>query len=98
MERPGCSIPDAAETAPVRDPLLHSRSRRSSHRGGPNHGPGGGLVARSLAIDYARRADRVNAEIIGEILHIDGGQFPGHWDPYPPFPAMPLKRRSSHAF
>ena len=44
MERPGCSIPDAAEAAPVRDPLLHPRSRRSSDRGGANHRPGGGLV------------------------------------------------------
>ena len=44
MERPGCSFPDPAETAPVRDPLLHPRSRRSSDRSGPNHGPGGGLV------------------------------------------------------
>ena len=61
MERPGCSIPDAAETAPVRDPLLHPRSRRSSDRGGANHGPRGGLVARSLAIEYAR-AVRVNRD------------------------------------
>ncbi len=45
MERPGCSIPDAAEAAPVRDPLLHPRSRRSSDRGGANHRPRGGLVA-----------------------------------------------------
>ena len=52
MERPGCSIPDAAETAPVRDPLLHPRSRRSSDRSGANHGPSGGLDARSLAIEY----------------------------------------------
>ena len=44
MERPGCSVPDAAETAPVRDPLLHPRSRRSSDRSGANHGPRGGLV------------------------------------------------------
>ena len=46
MERPGCSFPDAAETAPIRDPLLHPRSRRSSDRSGSDHGPGGGLVAR----------------------------------------------------
>ncbi len=26
MERPGCSVPDAAEAAPVRNPLLHPRS------------------------------------------------------------------------
>ena len=43
LERPWCSIPDAAEAAPVRDPLLHPRSRRSSDRGGANHGPRGGL-------------------------------------------------------
>ena len=28
---------DAAETASVRDPLLHPRSRRSSDRSGANH-------------------------------------------------------------
>ena len=39
MERPGCSIPDAAETARVRDPLLHPRSRRLPDRSGANHGP-----------------------------------------------------------
>ena len=48
------SIPDAAETAPVRDPLLHPRPRRSSDRSGANHRPRGGLVARSMAIEYAR--------------------------------------------
>ena len=41
MERPGCSVPDAAEAAPVRDPLLHPRSRRSSDRSGADHGPAG---------------------------------------------------------
>ena len=45
----GCSIPDAAEAAPVRDPLLHPRSRWSSDRSGANHGPGGGLDTCSLA-------------------------------------------------
>ena len=44
MERPGCAVPDAAEAAPVRDSLLHPRSRRSSDRGGANHRPRGGLV------------------------------------------------------
>src|SRR5271165_4623365 len=67
MERPGRSIPDAAETAPVRDPLLHPRSRRIHHRSGPDHGPRRGLVARSLAIEYARRRVRVNAETTGEV-------------------------------
>ena len=43
-------IPDAAETAPVREALLHPRSRRSSDRSGADHGPRRGLVARSLAI------------------------------------------------
>ena len=33
----------AAETAPVRDPLLHPRSRRLPDRSGPDHGPEGGL-------------------------------------------------------
>ena len=40
--------------------------------------PDGGLVTRSLAVEYARRGVRVNAEITGEIAHIDGGQSPGH--------------------
>src|SRR4029079_14387654 len=60
MERPGCSIPDAAETARVREALLHPRSRRSSDRSGANHGPRGGLVARPLACEYARPGIRVN--------------------------------------
>src|SRR5262249_19806050 len=67
MERPGCSIPDAAETTPVRDPLLHPRSRRLSDRSRANHGPTGGLVARSLAIEYAGRGVWVSAEIASEI-------------------------------
>ena len=37
VERPGCAIPDAAEAAPVRDPLLHPRSRRVSDRSGADH-------------------------------------------------------------
>src|SRR5262249_46401581 len=61
MERPGCSIPDAAETARVREALLHPRSRRPSDRGGANHGPSGGLVARSLAIAHTRPGVWVNA-------------------------------------
>ena len=39
----------------VRDPLLHPRSRRSSDRGGANHGPRGGLVAPRVAVEDARR-------------------------------------------
>ena len=70
----GAQFPDAAETAPVRDPLLHPRSRRSSDRSGSNHGPRGGLVARSLAVEYVRRGVRVNAEIAGEIRSC--GRFP----------------------
>ena len=31
-----------------------------------------------LAVEYARRGVRVNAQITGEIAHIDGGQAPGH--------------------
>ena len=78
MERPGCEFPDAAETAPVRDPLLHPRSRRSSDRSGANHRPRRRLDARSLAIEYARRGVRVNAEITCEIATVEGGQLPGH--------------------
>jgi hypothetical protein len=37
----GCSVPDAAETAPVREALLPPRSRRSSNRIGANHRPRG---------------------------------------------------------
>ena len=78
VERPGCSVPDAAETAPVRDPLLHPRSRRSSDRSGANHGPRGGLDARSLAAKYARRRFGVNAEVTGNAPRVDGSQSPGH--------------------
>jgi hypothetical protein len=31
-----------------------------------------------LAVEYVRRGLRVNADITGEILHVDGGQSPGH--------------------
>ena len=41
----GARVPDAAETTPVRDPLLHPRSRRASDRGRTNHRPVGRLVA-----------------------------------------------------
>jgi catechol 2,3-dioxygenase-like lactoylglutathione lyase family enzyme len=78
MERPGCSVPDAAETASVRDPLLHPRSRRSSDRSGANHGPGGGLVPCALATEYARRRFRVNAEVTANGPRIDGGQSSRH--------------------
>jgi len=44
MERPGRSIPDATEAAPVRDSLLHPRSRRLHHRGRANHRLRGRLV------------------------------------------------------
>jgi hypothetical protein len=47
----------------IRDPDGHL------DRGGANHRPKGGLVARSLAIEHARRGARVNAEIICEIPH-----------------------------
>src|ERR1700759_982819 len=56
MERPGRPIPDTAETAPVRDPLLHPRSRRAPDRSGANHGPRRRLVARALAIGYMTTA------------------------------------------
>ena len=55
MERPRCSVPDAAETAPVRDPLLHPRSRRLSDRSGADHGPRGRLVARLAYVRPPRR-------------------------------------------
>ena len=48
----GAQVPDTAETASVRDPLLHPRSRRSSDRSRADHRPGGGLDARSLAVGY----------------------------------------------
>jgi catechol 2,3-dioxygenase-like lactoylglutathione lyase family enzyme len=35
----GCSVPDTAETARVREALLHPRSRRSSDRSRANDGP-----------------------------------------------------------
>ena len=54
------AVPDAAEAAPVRDPLLHPRSRRLHHRGRANHRPTGRLVARRLATNQLRRAIRVN--------------------------------------
>ena len=74
----GCEFPDAAETAPVRDPLLRPRPRRSSHRSGADHRPRRRLDSRSLAIEYARRGVRVNAEITGEIPRVGGGRLPGH--------------------
>jgi hypothetical protein len=46
---------------------------------GQNHGPRGGLVTRSLAVEYVRRGVRVNAGITSEILHIDGGQIGSRW-------------------
>ena len=68
LETPRDPDRDAAETAPVREALLHSRSRRSSDRSGSDHGPEGGLVARSLAVEHARRGARVNAAVTGESL------------------------------
>ena len=49
MERTGGAVPDPAQAARVRDPLLHPRSRWSSDRGGPDHGPRRRLDPRSLA-------------------------------------------------
>ena len=57
----GARIPNATEAAPVRDPLLHPRSRRSSDRSWANHQPRRGLVPRSLADEYAKRKVRLNA-------------------------------------
>ena len=53
----GARVPDAAETSPVRDPLLHPRSRRSSDRGRADHGPRRRLGARPLAVEHVRRGD-----------------------------------------
>jgi catechol 2,3-dioxygenase-like lactoylglutathione lyase family enzyme len=39
MERPGGAVLDPAEAAPVRDTLLHPRSRWLHHRGRANHRP-----------------------------------------------------------
>ena len=64
VERPGCSVPDAAEAASVREALLHPRSRRSPHRTGTDHGPRGRLGARSLAIEYVRRGVLMNAALM----------------------------------
>jgi hypothetical protein len=54
--RAGGAVPDTAETALVRDSLLHQRSRRLHHRGRANHRPTGRLVARRLATGQPRRA------------------------------------------
>src|SRR5271169_3891753 len=59
------AVPDAAEAAPVRDPLLHPRSRRLHHRGRANHRPTRRLVARRLATDQPRRAIRLNPVSLG---------------------------------
>ena len=58
MERSGRAVPDAAEAAPVRDPLLHPRSRRLHHRGRANHRPTGRLVACRLAADQLRKPNQ----------------------------------------
>ena len=59
MDRPGSAIPDAAEAARLRDPLLHSRSRRLHHRGRADHRPKGRLVARPMAPGPLRGAIRL---------------------------------------
>jgi hypothetical protein len=62
LERARRGIPDSAEAARVRDPLLRSRPRRPSDRGGADHGPGRGLGARSVArvIDLPARGGIVH--------------------------------------
>ena len=77
MERPRCSLPDPAEAAPIRDPLLHPRSRRLSHRGGPNHRPGGGLVGRGpdrggLVVTTAVIGTGGNGSVISRLLASGG--------------------------
>ena len=64
----GCSFPDAPETARVRDPLLHPRSRRSSDRSGSNHGPRGGLGACSLAVEYVMTTAIIGTGGIGSAI------------------------------
>ena len=54
----GRAVPDTAEAAPVRDPLLHARSRRVHHRGRADHRSTRRLVARRLAADQPRRTHR----------------------------------------
>ena len=49
VERQRCSVSDATKAAPVRDSVLHPRSRRSSDRSRANHRSKGRLAARSLA-------------------------------------------------
>src|SRR6202044_1343302 len=49
LEPPRCALPDPAETAPVREALLHPRSRRPPDRSRADHRPRWRLVARSLA-------------------------------------------------
>ena len=46
----GAQFLTRAEAAPVRDPLLHPRSRRLSDRGGADHGHQRGLGTRPLAL------------------------------------------------
>ena len=62
MERPRRPLPDTAQTAPVRDPLLHPRPRRPPHRSRPNHRPRRRLDTRPLALQHTRRDVRVKAE------------------------------------
>ena len=68
MERPRRPLPDTAETAPVRDPLLHPRPRRPPDRSRPNHRPRRRLDTRPLAPEHARRDVRVKAETTGQCL------------------------------
>jgi hypothetical protein len=58
-ERRGRAVPDTTEAAPVRDPLLHPRSRRLHHRGRSNDRPTGRLVAGRLVTDQPPRAIRL---------------------------------------
>jgi catechol 2,3-dioxygenase-like lactoylglutathione lyase family enzyme len=59
LERPRDEVPDAAEAASVRDPLLYPlypRPGRLSDRGGPDDRPGRRLDAAVLAVGPARLA------------------------------------------
>jgi len=55
MERQGRQFSDAAETAPVRDPLLHPRSRRYLIEVGQTTDPEGDWVTRSMAVGSSGR-------------------------------------------
>jgi predicted enzyme related to lactoylglutathione lyase len=56
----GGAVSDAANAAQVRDPMLHTRSRRLQHRGGSDHRSARRLVACRVATDPLRWAIGLN--------------------------------------